>query len=405
MRPLPLLLLMLLGTAALPLGAGLPAVPVPPANPVTEPKRMLGKILFWDEQLSSDDTVACGTCHRPSSGGADPRAATHPGALPGTIDNVAGSPGIRLLGPDGNPRDHPLFGDEPQITNRLAPSIFGALWAGEQFWDGRAGGTLFDPLTGEVVLPGGASLENQALMTILNTAEMSREGRSWSDVSAKLARVAPLALADQWPADVAAAIAASPTYASLFRAAFGDASITPVRIAMAIASYERTLVPDQTPWDRFIEGDESALNRFERVGWQSFQSLKCVNCHEPPLFTTNGYANIGLRRSEFDRGRASVTDETDDAGDMKIPSLRNAGLRKRFMHTGEFASLGAAVDFYRQPGTLPDVDRIPGAGVYSFSLSQQTVADLSAFLGTALTDPRVANGTHPFDRPRLASER
>ena len=55
--------------------AELPPVPVPAENPITEPKRVLGKILFWDEQLSSDNSVACGTCHRPAWGGADARNA------------------------------------------------------------------------------------------------------------------------------------------------------------------------------------------------------------------------------------------------------------------------------------------------------------------------------------------
>ena len=86
-----------------PLTAGVPPVPVPAENPITEPKRVLGKILFWDEQLSSDDSVACGTCHRPGAGGADPRAARHPGTDKGTIDDVMGSPGIVSLDRDGKP--------------------------------------------------------------------------------------------------------------------------------------------------------------------------------------------------------------------------------------------------------------------------------------------------------------
>ena len=102
-------------------GAGLPPVPVPPENPITEEKRVLGKILFWDEQLSSDDSLACGSCHRPAAGGGDPRAGTHPGRLPGTIDNVAGSPGIRRLDAAGRPQPDPVFGDGPQVTPRTAP--------------------------------------------------------------------------------------------------------------------------------------------------------------------------------------------------------------------------------------------------------------------------------------------
>src|SRR5688572_33382031 len=95
-------LLVLLGASA-PLRAAVPPVPVPPENPITEPKRVLGKMLFWDEQLSSDASVACGTCHRPAQGGADPRAGRFPGIDKGTIDDVRGSPGIVSLDRDGKP--------------------------------------------------------------------------------------------------------------------------------------------------------------------------------------------------------------------------------------------------------------------------------------------------------------
>ena len=385
--------------------AGLPPVPVPDENPVTEAKRVLGKILFWDEQLSADDSGACGTCHRPAAGGADPRPGTHPGALPGTLDDVRGSPGIRRLDAEGNPVADPVFGDGVQITRRAAPSVFGALWADEAFWDGRAGTEFVDPATGEVVIATGGALENQVLMTLANPAEMARPGHSWDGLASKLAAVRPLALADRWPADVSRAIEARPAYPALFEHAFGDPAITAARIAMAIASYERTLVPDQTPWDRFAAGDETALDSVAGNGWRAMQSLRCTNCHVPPLFTNNDFANIGLRRSEFDRGRELVTGDPEDAGEMRVPSLRNAGLRPRFMHTGEFDALGAAVDFYRTQSQLPDVDPIPGAGVYSFTLSQLDVANIRHFLDQALTDPRVENEIFPFDRPRLASER
>lgn len=394
-----------LTAATLPALAELPPVPVPAANPITEAKRVLGKILFWDEQLSSDDTVACGTCHIPAAAGTDPRAGIFPGALPGSVDDVAGSPGIRRLDPDGHPIPDPVFGDGPQVTPRTAPSVFGALWADELFWDGRAGGRLTDPESGRVVIDAGAALENQALETLLSPAEMSRQDRSWQDVTGKLLQVAPLALADRWPHDVGAAIAAQPTYPALFEAAFGDPSISATRVAMALATYERTLVPDLSPWDRYRAGDESALGRLERFGWQSFQSLKCVNCHEPPLFTSNGFANIGLRRSEHDSGRFGVSGEAEDLGDMKIPTLRNVALKARYMHTGEFRVLSEAIGFYRDGASLPEVDDIPDGGNYAFSMSQQTAADLQSFLSNALTDPRVASESFPFDRPRLASER
>src|SRR5688572_11943008 len=168
MRPGPRLLLLLYLAASPLLAAGLPPVPVPAENPITEPKRVLGKILFWDEQLSSNGTVACGTCHRPASGGGDPRAARHPGVDKGTIDDIQASPGIVALDRDGEPRHHPLFGDQPQVTTRLSPANFMAIWAEQVFWDGRAGGRFTDPLTGQVTIERGGALENQALQALLN---------------------------------------------------------------------------------------------------------------------------------------------------------------------------------------------------------------------------------------------
>jgi len=394
-----------LTVAALPAASELPPVPSPPENPVTESKRVLGKILFWDEQLSSDDSVACGTCHRPGAGGGDPRAGVHPGALPGSIDDVAGSPGMRRLDRDGRPSPDPVFGDAVQVTPRTAPSIFGALWASELFWDGRAGGRVIDPETGQVAIAAGGALENQALATLMNPVEMANEDRPWRTLTEKLEGAAPLALADRWPPDVSAAIAENASYPELFGAAFGDASISAVRIAMALAAYQRTLVADQTPWDRYQAGDEDALGQLERFGWRAFQSLKCTSCHQPPTFASDDFANIGLRRPEHDTGRFAVSQEGDELGDMKIPTLRNVGLRQRFMHTGEFSRLGEAIGFYRDGASLPGVDEIPAGGAYAFSMSQQTAADLQSFLSQALTDPRVAAESFPFDRPRLKSER
>src|ERR1043165_7296450 len=82
----------------------LPPVLQPPLNPITEAKRVLGKILFWDEQLSSDNTVACGTCHKPNFGGTYSRLAINPGldGLVNTPDDVRGSPGIARTNSTGD---------------------------------------------------------------------------------------------------------------------------------------------------------------------------------------------------------------------------------------------------------------------------------------------------------------
>lgn len=385
--------------------AGLPPVPVPPENPLTEPKRVLGKMLFWDEQLSSDGSIACGTCHRPAYGGADPRVGRNPGVDKGTIDDVLGSPGIVSLDRGGHPVSHRVFGDRAQVTSRVALANFGALWAPELFWDGRARTELKDPLTGATAIARGGALENQALIALVASAEMAKRDRSWADVAATIERAAPLALATNLPADVAAARDARPTYPELFAAAFGDRTITPVRIAFAIASYERTLVSDRTAWDRYDAGDATAIGGRTLYGWRALQAFHCVACHTPPLFTNNEFFQIGVRRAEFDLGRELVTHDPQDAGDMKVPTLRNAALRPRFMHTGEIGNLGAAIEFYITSPALPERDGIPGFGLYTFNMSQIDVADIRDFIEHALVDPRVRDETFPFDRPTLRSER
>ena len=139
MRMLAGLCLFFIAPAVL-LAQPVPPVPFPVENPHSEAKRVLGKVLFWDEQLSSDRTVACGTCHVTGSAGADPRVGLHPGpdGSFGTPDDVAGSPGVRRADASGLFVEDPLFGQEVQVTGRAANSSIGAAFAPELFWDGRA---------------------------------------------------------------------------------------------------------------------------------------------------------------------------------------------------------------------------------------------------------------------------
>lgn len=380
-------------------------VPVPAENPITEEKRILGKILFWDEQLSSDNTVACGTCHRPAAGGTDPRVGVNPGpdGLMHTDDDVFGSPGTRRLDADGQPIDDPVYGTAARVTGRASPPYFLGLWSDSLFWDGRASSRFADPLSGAVVVREGGALESQALGPLLNDVEMAREGRTWSDVVGKLARVAPLALARNPPPDMTAALAGAPSYAALFERAFGDPAITPSRLALAIATYERTLVPDQTPWDAAQAPGSDDPQPAWRAGAAWFEHHQCQQCHTPPLFTNNRFANVGLREASDDYGRGAITSARADAGDMKVPSLRNVGLRPRFMHTGTLRSLDEVLDLYAEPEAPHD--RLPNGEEYIVRMSEPARQALKTFLVTALTDPRAAAEVFPFDRPQLRSER
>src|SRR5262245_43638254 len=249
------------GTVSAVRAQGLPPVPVPAGNPVTAQKAVLGKLWFWEEQMSANNRVACGTCHRPEAGGGDPRRAPNPGpdGVQPSPDDVFGSPGVVHSDAQNDYAPSPTFDLRAQVTGRASPSFLTGAWFPEVFWDGRAGGSFDDPETGLPSLLAGGALENQSVGPPLSSVEMAHDLRTWGQIEQKLQNARPLALALQLPPDMAAAIAQNPTYPQLFAAVFGDAAITALRIAFAIATYERTLVPDQAPWDQFLRGVQGAL--------------------------------------------------------------------------------------------------------------------------------------------------
>ncbi len=390
--------------------AALPRVPVPALNPITESKRILGKMLFWDEQLSTANVVSCGTCHALDRGGAESRTAVHPGDdnLFNTADDTFGSPGIIRSDSANNFTADPLFALTPQVTDRYTPSIINAAFAPRLFWDGRADGPFVDPQTLLVVIPSGAALEVQATRPPLNNTEMAHAAWDWPNLISKLQRVEPLALATDLPPDVQLARQASPSYPQLFQAAFGDSQITAPRIAMALATYLRTLISNQAPFDAFRAGNTNALTAQQRQGFIDFQANNCGVCHtaSQDLFTDHSFRNIGLRPVSEDPGRQAITGAFGDRGRFKTPSLRNVTLKSRFMHTGQFSTLEQVMAFYaRSPSAPPQqLDNLDGVMNLIIPLTQQESQNIIAFLHS-LTDPRVANRTFPFDEPLLFTQR
>ncbi len=379
--------------------AQLPPVPTPAGNPTTQDKANLGKVLFWDEQLSSTRTVACGTCHRPDAGGADPRTAfaVNPGpdGQFGTGDDINGSPGVPLNDASGVYLGHAQFGFDVQVTGRAAPSMINAAYNPEQFWDGREDGAFTDPLTGQVLLPKDASLENQAKGPPTSDAEMAHQGRTWSDIAARVAASKPLALASALPPALSTWIG-NQSYANLFNLVYGDPSITPARIVMAIAAYERTLISDQTPFDT------NTLTPLQQIGKDVFENKgRCTQCHEGVLFRDDQYHNIGLRPSSEDLGRFVITGITADKGAFKTPGLRNVGLRTAFMHNGGHKSLAEVIDFYDRGGDFFD-NLDPEMRPLGLTVTEKVA--LLDFLENGLTDPRVAGKLSPFDPPTLYTQ-
>lgn len=385
----------------------LPPPPAPTENPITEEKRILGKMLFWDEQLSSDGTMACATCHAFSAGGTDLREGRHPGpdGIPFTPDDRLGSPGVVHTDSNDEYAPVPFFGLRPQVTGRQAPPAVLGMFAVDTFWDGRARSEFVDPETGEVAIAEHGALESQSVGPPMDSVEMAHDNYNWPELRSRITGARPLALALDLPADVAAALAGDPTYPELFEAAFGDGAVTARRIAFAIGTYERTLVSDQAPLDLFLDGDNSAMTQQQQMGFNLFLGSDCSACHTFPLFTDQQFRNIGVRPVAEDIGRQEVTGNPLDAGKFKVPSLRNTGLHPRFMHNGMHASMEQVFDFYaHRNGQIPNDDNLDALFLEPIVFAPMQEDHVIDFLVNALTDPRVASEEFPFDRPALHTQ-
>jgi len=391
--------------------------PVPPLNPplapagnsVTAAKAYLGKALFWDEQLSSTRTVACGTCHFAANGGSDSRSmvanprSTNAGAdgVFGTADDVFASPGVISNNSDGTYNWAALYGFHEQVTGRKARSYINAGFSNSLFWDGRATDVFTDPIGGAVVLPSGAALESQVLGPPVSSAEMGSAGRTWNDVAVRVTVARPLTLSPAVPAALKDWIGGR-SYQELFAEAFGTPEVTPARIAMAVATFERTLYSDRTPFDQSV-AQITQLSAAEQRGQGVFNASRCNVCHAGTQFSDNAFHNIGVRPQTEDTGRFQVTGNANNIGEFRTPSLRNVGLRGPYFHDGKLATLEDVVDFYNRGGDFnaPNIDHNL---IRPLGLSPQQKSDLVSFLRLSLTDPRVAAGTAPFDRPTLYGE-
>lgn len=407
---LPLLLAALLGagTASGAAQNWLTPPPEPPGNASSPEKRMLGMALFWDEQLSSSQAVACGSCHLPEAGGSDPRSfqadSVHPGpdAVFGTADDIRGSRGLLASSLQGEFSASPLFGFHAQVTDRKAGTAINALLNTVLFWDGRAEFSYRNPNSGSVILPVWAALESQAVQPLVDQVEMAHPGRDWPDVAASIEPRTPLALSPEVPPALAAWIGQR-DYAALFHEAFGSPGVDIDRIAMALASYERSLFSDQTPLDAYMNGDLQALNAQQLRGMSLFQGKgSCVDCHSFPQLGRQQFHYTGVRPVAEDLGRGAITGLPSDEGKMLTPGLRNIALRSPYFHNGSAQDLAAVVEFYDRGGDFDHPNK--SVEVAPIGFTAQEKADLLAFLAEALSDPRVAASSGPFERPKLRSE-
>jgi cytochrome c peroxidase len=189
----------------------------------------------------------------------------------------------------------------------------------------------------------------------------------------------------------AAEIGGIPGYANQFAEVFGERGATAETVAEAIAAYERTLVCDDTRYDRHNAGEESALSEGEARGLELFNGkAACSTCHTPPFFsaqfaTAEGvYYNVGIGiqgrpEGEVDAGRQVVTKLDEDWAAFKVPSLRNISKSAPYFHDGSVNTLEEAVRYMAGPGAA---NKNLTPLMMDRGLSDAEVGELVAFLGS-----------------------
>lgn len=267
-----------------------------------------------------------------------------------------------------DPRPHSV-GVANRKGNRNAPGVLNAAFQPVQFWDGRA-----------------SSLEEQAGGPIANPLEMNLPH-----------------------AEAVTRVAADPEYARRFEKAFGPGPVTLDKITKAIASFERTLVAGDSPFDRyFYGGDQRALTPQAARGLALFrdpQRGNCATCHtigeHHALFSDGKFHNVGAGLNAegelTDQGRFAVTHRETDRGAFRTPSLRNVARTAPYMHNGSLRTLRQVIDFYIGGGSShPALD----PEIKPLRLTARDRDDLLAFLESLSSPaPPIATAANTEEKP------
>lgn len=236
------------------------------------------------------------------------------------------------------------------VLGRNTPHIYNLAWSNAMFWDGRMD-----------------TLEEQALGPIEAAGEMNMP---LIQLLPRLAKV--------------------PYYSKTFTQVYGEEGLTKETLGRAIAAFERTIVSDNSPFDRYIAGDKSAMSPAQIRGLEIFKGKgNCTDCHDGVNFTDDSFHNIGI--GDADPGRGGVNGEKSMMGAFKTPGLRNTLLTAPYMHDGSSATLEEVVEHYDRGGNSKvGLSKL----IKPLNLSKHEKFDLVAFLG-ALTDPVIV------ERPKM----
>ena len=304
----------------------------------------LGRLLAFDKELSGNRDIACMTCHLPGLGTGDARS-------------LSIGQGATGLGPD---RVHP----DNRFIPRNAPAAFNLHALESFFWDGRVhrGARSIATPAGVKVPPAMQSVfEFGALSALPLFPVVSREEMRGSQDQNELAKPKDTNPQQVWKL-LMRRLGAIPEYRDRFEAAYpgtGFDQMTFAHASNAIAGFlSSDFVFDDSPWDRFLTGDDAALTEVELRGAKNFMSARCSVCHNGPAFTDNQFHNVVV--AQIGPGTGDGPSRTDDYGRMKVtgrgadryafrtPPLRNVELTAPYGHDGAIVDLRDFIAHYSE---------------------------------------------------------
>jgi cytochrome c peroxidase len=225
--------------------------------------------------------------------------------------------------------------------------------------------------------------------TLLNVAWTPRLGWDGHFASLEVVAVSPITSADMMGASEKIAVdrvAASPRYIEAFGEAFGTNDINMESMEMALATFERSIVSTEAPFDRWIDGDETAIGEPAKRGFDLFNGkANCAACHSGWTFTDSSFHDIGTAH-DTDTGRGKLFPRSIALQyAFKTPTLRDVAQRAPYAHDGSVQTLEQIVDLYDRGG----IDRPSRAPeIYPLKLANDEKADLISFLRTLTGRPQ-----------------
>ncbi|MBK8554545.1 MAG: cytochrome-c peroxidase [Lewinellaceae bacterium] len=363
------------------------AIPQDPRNPLTAFKVQLGQMLFHETALgrnpmnpSGFQTYSCASCHHADGG------------FQACLAQGIGEGGLGF-GQHGEGRSlNPNYANEiVDVQPIRTPSAMNSAWQIVQLWNGQFGAL-------------GMNVGTEASWTPGTPKENNNFGYEGVETQAIAGiNVHRMIVDKDW-------VESYPMYKAMFDAAFPDVPVTDrynrITAGLAIAAFERTIIANQSPWQRWLRGNEAVLSDLEKEGAALFfGKADCSSCHTGPALNSMAFYGYGMGNLENGsygainitadkpehKGRGGFTGRPEDNYKFKVPQLYNLKDSPFYGHGATFTSVRDVVA-YKNQGVAQNA-QVPGTQLANqfkpLGLSEQEVDAITAFLENALYDPNL----------------